>query len=710
MRNLRTKLLCILLVVLVFPVVGLSAQNQPTLNIAILADSRHPLTDGARLAVRQINDAGGIQIDAQTSVLLDLLPVAATALDNPEGMVQVLRSQDVIAVIGPTSDDQTARLIPTLVELGVPILTPTTSDTLLTSDTSGLVFRILPSDIVQGQALAAFLIEEFGFDEIATAQLDIASTARMLAFATASSVLGIAPMPAVFFTDESELPPHVDQVVAADPEAIVVYGAVPPVAGFYSALREAGWDGMFIYPNAENLAAALPIDEIEGVIGMTTWTYTFTDPLSVSFTNLYVRTYGDIPNALAAAGYDAIRLIEAALALPNDLRANLLAVTSTRGTQGILDPSALSNGETNDNVAITRLNEFGAPEVIANYRGSEPVEPEAVITLAPPTPTPRPEGTFITITSERQNVRMGPSMDYPILGQLVRGDTATVVGRSIDSEWVVIEFLGDPGWLAVDLLLLTGSLADIPVIAPPTTPVPPTAAVSPTPTAGAAADVIIQSAVVTPNPIIAGQTFTITVTVANIGLATTGQFTVAGTLAPSNLFLSGIIPALAPGQTLPVNLTGIFNNTGVYTSSLIVDANNQVNEGVVGEQNNIYNLTYTIDRRVLRQASQILNLGDTLDLEGNAAQGDVNWNADGTLALDALFGARIGIISGLDLNAITYDSINPANLTRDTIPRAEVFPGNLIGIVTADGNRGVMRVDAISDTQITLTFKVYSNA
>lgn len=709
MRNPRTKLICILLLVLLVPLSGLSAQNDiPTLTIAVIDDPSGPLMDGARLAVRQINADGGVAITATTTAQLNLLPVLDTARDNPEGLVAALQAQDVIAVLGPITNDEAISLIPQLVALGVPIITPATSDTLLTSDASGLVFRSRASDVVQGQALAAFLIQELGLRTIATAQMDIASTAQLLGFATSASTLGAAPSPTLFISDASEIATQADQLIAANPEAILAYGDVPSVASLYAALKAGAWNGLFIYPDAARLGSVLPDGLSSGILGTTTWAYTFTDTLSINFVNLHVRTYGEIPSELAAAGYDSIRMLAEALAQPNDLRTNLLTLPEARGLQGVLDPSTLANGETTENVAITRLNEFGAPEVIALYRRGEPFTAAQDPVVIVPTATPLPDGTFVTITSTLQNVRSGPSMDYPILGQLNEGDQAEVVGRSIDSQWVVIEFIGDPGWLAVDLLEITGSLADVPVVAPPTTPVPPTSAVQPTATPAGTPDVIIQSAVVNPTPIISGQTFTIAVTVTNIGAAPTGTFSVGGTFAPSNLFLSGQVPALAPGQSLVVNLSGVFIANGQFTSSLIIDSNNQVNEGAVGEQNNIYNLTYSIDRAILRQASQTLNLGDTLDLEGNGVQGDVNWNADGGVGLDGLFGAKLGIVSGVDLNAITYDAINPANLTRDSIPRTEMFPGTLIGVRTADGNRGVLRVDAVSDTQITVTFKVYS--
>ena len=157
-----------------------------------------------------------------------------------------------------------------------------------------------------------------------------------------------------------------------------------------------------------------------------------------------------------------------------------------------------------------------------------------------------------------------------------------------------------------------------------------------------------------------------------------------------------------------VTLQSVLANTGFYSTSLLIDANNQVNEGPIGEANNIYNLAYAVDLPLLRQGSQTLNLGDTLDLEGDAQQGDANWNDDDGTRLQAIFGSRMGLLAGADINLVHWDLISDATVNRESIPRGELNPGTLIGIVTADGHRGAMRVDSVSDDQLVVTYKVYT--
>ena len=81
-------------------------------------------------------------------------------------------------------------------------------------------------------------------------------------------------------------------------------------------------------------------------------------------------------------------------------------------------------------------------------------------------------------------------------------------------------------------------------------------------------------------------------------------------------------------------------------------------------------------------------------------QGDVNWNTDdGTLGLKAIFGVTLGILQRR-LQHATTSSVNSSSVNRDLIPRTELNSGTLVGIFTADGHRGIMQVNAVSDTQI----------
>lgn len=104
---------------------------------------------------------------------------------------------------------------------------------------------------------------------------------------------------------------------------------------------------------------------------------------------------------------------------------------------------------------------------------------------APPQqdPTVTPEGPQILVP-EQVNVRLGPSIDYELVGVLISGQRAAALGRSPGGEWIQIEYPGVPGnraWVYAPFVTLETSQRLLPIIEPPPTPTPRvTATIDPT--------------------------------------------------------------------------------------------------------------------------------------------------------------------------------------------------------------------------------------
>jgi uncharacterized protein YgiM (DUF1202 family) len=515
------------------------------------------------------------------------------------------------------------------------------------------------------------------------------------------------PQPALQLSEGADGDQLARNLLTAAPEVVVTYGDPVLASRFYNDLRANGYPGLFAYNQAlsRDFQNNTPFGLLTAILSTTTWPFTATDEISDRFLDSYVRFFGEVPGPITAASYDAVYLLTEAIRRPGELRANLAQLDEIVGVQGVLNPARLSRGETSDNVAVVQLNAYGAPIVLARFAGDvrllvdQPVSP---LNTPVPTTTATPEGVVVTITRAVQNVRTGPGTIYEVLGQLRQGEQARVIGANIDFSWVVIEFRGQQGWLSRSILDVFGDLNTVPVIAPPSTPTPP-----PSPTAPPVPDIVIENATVSPNPIIPNQPFIISMTVCNRGGSNAGQFAVAATLPPNNVYTSAVISSLGAGQCTVANLTGTLANTGFYSVVTVADLNNEVQEGT-GEGNNNFTFNYVVNRPVIRQASQTLNPGDTLDLEGNAVQGDANWRGDAS-AVDAIFGALLGVITNVDLSTVHWDLINPTIVNQTSISRASLNPGTIIGIITADGNRGVIRVDSLPGNQLALTFLVYQS-
>ncbi|HEY3341947.1 MAG TPA: LCP family protein, partial [Anaerolineae bacterium] len=116
---------------------------------------------------------------------------------------------------------------------------------------------------------------------------------------------------------------------------------------------------------------------------------------------------------------------------------------------------------------------------------SEPATPTLALT-----PTPLPDGTIVSTTEtitevvpaapgsvvtntgvnisvplgDLVNVRSGPDVRYPVIGQLAQEESAPLTGQTDDGQWWQIDFKGKVGWVATDFVQVNGDATAVPTI------------------------------------------------------------------------------------------------------------------------------------------------------------------------------------------------------------------------------------------------------
>ncbi|MGQ9907425.1 MAG: serine hydrolase [Candidatus Flexifilum sp.] len=100
-----------------------------------------------------------------------------------------------------------------------------------------------------------------------------------------------------------------------------------------------------------------------------------------------------------------------------------------------------------------------------------------------PSPPPAPPAGAVTGTVVGEiNIRYGPGVDYPRLGVARAGDVLTIIGTHTQLPWVRVFYPSSPtgeGWVAADLLQISGPLTSLPAtsqmtfVFPTLTPTPP---------------------------------------------------------------------------------------------------------------------------------------------------------------------------------------------------------------------------------------------
>ena len=124
---------------------------------------------------------------------------------------------------------------------------------------------------------------------------------------------------------------------------------------------------------------------------------------------------------------------------------------------------------------LKRLSWVGAGAILTVLLALAGARPGPVVAQQAASATPPPVRVEIF---QQTNVRAGPGTMYDQVGVMVAGQIGEVLGRSPDSQWVKIVYIGAPensGWVFRDFVNLVGELPNIPTVMPPPTPtLPPT--------------------------------------------------------------------------------------------------------------------------------------------------------------------------------------------------------------------------------------------
>ncbi len=615
MNKTRTRIITGIIVVIVLTLLTINltyGQAAPVFRVGVLDDPQGPIANGARLAIRDINNAGGVRGADGTQFQLELIvqPITGTNVTNT---IASLRDASLIAVLGPESDSDVKDNLAALQALNVPVLTPATGDTTLTDDQSGRLFRTRAAQLLQGRALATVLITDYNLKRIATVQLDndLETSAGVVGFTISLTGLSITPQLALQVQDDAAITQANQQIASNNIEAVVAYGQPERAGKLLSNLRAIGFNGQFIYNQADEAAFQIAAGkDIVGTFASTTWPFTAEDENGRAFRDRYIQLYGELPGPIEAASYDAITLLSAAINLPGELQANLTQLDNITGIQGTLRPAQLQTNqknETSSNVAVVQYGEFGAPQILARFEGNQRLDINLPVlpTLQPTVvASPTPQGVVITIKQSKQNVRTGPNIAYDVIGQVSKDEQYQVVGATGDNAWVVINFRGQQGWLATYLLDVFGNLQTVPIIVPPPTPTLPP---SPTPlpvtaTPFSTINLVAGNFSFVPGSPNCAETFNVFMDVANLGSSITpgGTISVNDYRQADNAFQTGttaVFPSLAPGQTvnigpIPLTVSTYYNENHLLI--MTIDSTNAIFES--NETDNVRQAIYLLNK------------------------------------------------------------------------------------------------------------------
>ncbi|MFG2783016.1 bifunctional serine/threonine-protein kinase/ABC transporter substrate-binding protein [Streptomyces prunicolor] len=265
---------------------------------------------GARLAVEQFNSRRNKPFTLTVKSADD----GGSDERAPAAAEKLIQDADVLAVLGPSNNETTVKVLPAYDGAFLPLLSVSSGALLLTSADHRSYLQCRASDALMSFPIAVRLAQQKGTRRPGLLQDRTAQTYSWDCAQGTTMMLrgyGIPPYPRVIPANTQDMKPVVTDMLRAGIDSFVYAGYAPGAARVARELATAGFDGPRLAPQAvldpEFLKAAG--DAAEGWL----LTASFVDPTAVpaaaAFTAAFRKRYGSAPGYYAAEAYDTVNLV-----------------------------------------------------------------------------------------------------------------------------------------------------------------------------------------------------------------------------------------------------------------------------------------------------------------------------------------------------------------------------------------------------------------
>jgi branched-chain amino acid transport system substrate-binding protein len=304
-----------------------------------IADAGRYGTQGAKLAVEEVNNAGGVLGRPLELVIEDdqsLNPATVLAF------TKLADDKDIVAFLGPTRSTQIQSIAPSVKQIGRPVMIGGT-DPSLTLAGNPWLFRFRPNDTYTARVMSDFGLNKLGKKKWAIVHAtDAFGTTAKTLFTDALKSQGVTPV--LIEGQPNNSPDYTAVALAVKQSGADVLATFitfePDVAIFARQLRQLGvnivWLGSpsITTTTARKLAGAT----LFGTYAVADF-HTDANPEAKAFSEKYLAAYKTAPDFFGSWPYDAVHVLAKAITAagstdPQKIRDALLAVKGYRGVEG----------------------------------------------------------------------------------------------------------------------------------------------------------------------------------------------------------------------------------------------------------------------------------------------------------------------------------------------------------------------------------------
>ncbi|MEW6730583.1 MAG: ABC transporter substrate-binding protein [Acidobacteriota bacterium] len=296
--------------------------------------------NGVKLAQEEYNKAGGL-LGKQIEVIVE---DDRSQQQEAKSAVQKLIDKDrVIAVLGEVASTNSIAGGTVCQEKGIPMISPSSTNPKVTQ-IGDHVFRVCFIDTFQGEVMARFAATKLGLKKVAILHdngSDYSVGLRDQFTKTFKELGGEILLDEAYQQGDPDFNAQLTKIRALKPEAIYVPGYYDDVGKIAVQSRSLGIKVPLLGGDGWDSPALLETDEkkqaFNGCYISNHYSVEDQDPDIQKFVNTYKAKYGIVPDALAALGYDAARILFEAIkkAGSTDSKAIRDAIAQTKDFKGV---------------------------------------------------------------------------------------------------------------------------------------------------------------------------------------------------------------------------------------------------------------------------------------------------------------------------------------------------------------------------------------
>jgi branched-chain amino acid transport system substrate-binding protein len=294
--------------------------------------------NGVQMAVEEINAAGGVLGKKIELTVED----NQTKQGETTTITRKLISQDhVVAIIGEVASSKTLEAAPIAQTAKIPLLATAATNPKVTQ-TGDYVFRVCFTDDFQAVVIARFVLEKLKQKNIAfmtDVKQDYSVGLTNIAKDYLTKNGGNIVKEQSYSSGDKDFRAQLTDLKSANPDVIIITGYYPEASLIAKQARQFGIKATLVGGDGWDGSSLIPVGgkAIEGAFFSNHFSTEDKSPLVQDFVKKYKEKYNVVPDAFAALGYDATKLLVDAIKRAGSTDSDKLraAIQDTEGFPGV---------------------------------------------------------------------------------------------------------------------------------------------------------------------------------------------------------------------------------------------------------------------------------------------------------------------------------------------------------------------------------------